>query len=453
VRLIVVSLVIGAVFLPLVTASGDADFVPGAVAVAAFLVMAWAILLQRGHRLDRRERDDPDVRDRRYLAYLVLAGFAARVVIAAALRQSGLNEVIAPDEETFHINGLQFCRWLQGETPYRLSYRLLDSLQVGYFYLVGIIYYVFGVKPFLAVLLNCAIGALIALPVFRITKELHSREAARISALLVTFFPSVLLWSTMMLRDSIVILILLLIVVKVMELRKHFSILGLGVFLGLLMLLGTLRQYLFIMVAASAVASFVLGRTGRTAKSLVVGMLAIFGLLVVMKFAGFGVWELERASLFHLNQRRQFNSMVDAAGSIAPEVDISEPVSALTYLPVGMFYFLGSPFPWEVLSPRQIMALPDVLLWYTLLPGISLGLLYLVRKRFRDASMLLITMAVITILYSLVEGNVGIIFRHRAQIIAPTMVLAGIGVALRRRKKAERAAPASAPGRVAEATA
>jgi hypothetical protein len=188
----------------------------------------------------------------------------------------------------------------------------------------------------------------------------------------------------------------------------------------------------------------VLGRAGRTAKSLVVGMLVILGLFVVMKYAGFGVWEMERASLYHLNQRRQFNAMTESAGSIAPEVDISEPMSAITYLPIGMLYFLGSPFPWQVLSPRQIMALPDVLLWYALLPGILLGLVHIVRHRFRDASMLLITMSVITILYSLVEGNVGIIFRHRAQIIAPTMVLAGVGIALRRKRRAERPGPVSA---------
>jgi hypothetical protein len=277
-RLIIVSLIAGAVFLPLVIARDDADVVPGAVALGAFLVLAYAVLLHHGHRLDLREQADPAVRDRRYLAYLVLAGFALRVVVAAGLRHFGLNEVIAPDEETFHVNGLQFCRWLQGETPYRLSYRLLDSLQVGYFYLVGTMYYVFGVKPFLPVLVNCLMGSLIAIPVFRIARDLHGREAARISAVLVTFFPSVLLWSTMLLRDSIVILLLLLIIIAVMELRKHFSLVNLAIFLGLLMVLGTLRQYLFIMVAASAVASFVLGRTGRTAKSLVVGMLVIFGL-------------------------------------------------------------------------------------------------------------------------------------------------------------------------------
>ena len=41
----------------------------------------------------------------------------------------------------------------------------------------------------------------------------------------------------------------------------------------------------------------------------------------------------------------------------------------------------------------------------------------------------------ITVLYALVEGNVGIIFRHRAQVIAPMMVIAGVGLAVRRAKK------------------
>jgi hypothetical protein len=450
---IVVTLLAAAVFLPLATVRGDADTTPGAVALTAFLVLAYALLLHRGHLLSRTEQTDPRVADRRYLAFLILSGFVLRVVIAAGLRQFGLNDVIAPDEGTFHANGLQFCRWLQGDTPYRVSYRLLDSIQVGYFYFIGTIYYVIGVTPFVPVLFNCLFGALVALPVFRITRDLHSREAARVAALLVVFFPSVLLWSTMLLRDSLVILIMLMIVVTVMELRKGLSILRIALFLGLLMLLGTLRQYLFIMVAASAVSSFVLGRTGRTARSLAVGVLVILGLVMVMRIAGFGLWELERASLFHLNQRRQYNAMVDAAGSIAPEVDISEPISALTWLPVGMVYFLGSPFPWQVLSPRQIMALPDVLTWYLLLPGIFIGLLHVIRNRFRDASMLLITMAVITILYSLIEGNVGIIFRHRAQIIAPAMVFAGIGVSIRAaRKKKEKEAllvslkPAEVPG-------
>jgi hypothetical protein len=78
-----------------------------------------------------------------------------------------------------------------------------------------------------------------------------------------------------------------------------------------------------------------------------------------------------------------------------------------------------------------------------LLPSVLLGLSLTLRHRFRDASMLILCVAVITILYALVEGNVGIIFRHRAQVIAPVMVFAGIGIAARRERS--RAAPAPPP--------
>jgi 4-amino-4-deoxy-L-arabinose transferase-like glycosyltransferase len=398
------------------------------------------ILLLARDRRPSEQQLTPEEQDRQFLASVVLAGFVARVLIAAAITRFGLHLVIAPDEHTFHANGLQFSKWLSGESPYRVGVRFTRSLQVGYYYLIGTLYYLFGVTRFLPILVNCACGALMAIPVFRMARELGGPAAARPAAVLVTFFPSLVLWSTLLIRDTIVILTILWIMWVVMDLRRQFSLFRLIQFLLLLMLLGTFRQYLFILVAASAVASFTVGRAGRTAKSLVVGVLVIVGLLAVVKVAGFGVWELERASLHHLNLRRQFNSLGSTTGAIAPEVDITEPVNALTYLPVGMFYFLGSPFPWQVLSTSQVMALPDVFVWYLLLPPIFMGLVHTIRTRFRDASMLIITMAVITILYSLVEGNVGIIFRHRAQVIAPLMVMAGIGLAARRAKKAEKEA-------------
>jgi hypothetical protein len=171
------------------------------------------------------------------------------------------------------------------------------------------------------------------------------------------------------------------------------------------------------------------------------GVLVVIGLLAIVRYAGFGLWELERASLHHLNLHRQYNALEGTPGSIVPQVDISRPVNALTYLPIGLVYFLGSPFPWQVLSPRQIMALPDVLVWYALLPPIFVGLMTIIRHRFREATVLLISIALIATLYSLVEGNVGIIFRHRAQVIVPMMIFAGTGIAIRRARREGRVAP------------
>lgn len=449
-RFLVVLLAAGVFVVPvfLTGSGGRTTLSPAAAAITGFLLLGFALLLLSSRRKGEGPEgndDDPAVRDRYYLATLILVGFAVRVLVAAAIHRLRIDEVVAPDEETFHANGQQFCLWLQGATPYRLSWRFLDSLQVGYYYLVGTIYYLFGVERFLPVLLNCALGALTALPVFGIAKDLGGREAGRPAALLVTFFPSVLLWSTLLIRDTLVILMLLLIIRTVMKLRREFSLPRALLLLLFLMGLGTLRQYLFVLVAASAVASFLVGRAGRAGRSFLVGITVIVGLLVVMRFAGFGLWSLERASLYQLNLHRQFNTVEGAAGTIAPDVDISEPANAITYLPVGMFYFLGSPFPWQVLNARQIMALPDVLTWYLLLPPIVLGLVTLVRRRFRDSLMLLTTITLITVLYSLVEGNVGIIFRHRAQIIVPMMVCAGVGIAVRSARRAERTIPELEP--------
>ena len=256
---------------------------------------------------------DSAARDRRYLIAIVLAGLAARILVAVALRQSGLNEFLAPDEETFHRNGIQFSMWLAGDTPYRLSWRFLDSLQVGYYYFVGTLYWIFGPEQMLPILLNCAAGALTALPVYRIAKDLGGGAAGRSAALLVTFFPSLLLWSTLLIRDTIVILTLLLVVLAVMDLRRRFSVFRLALLLGLLAALGTLRQYLFLMVATAAVVSFLVGRAGRTGRSVAVGVLAIVALFALAKLAGFGVWELERASLHHLNLHRQYNALGSAS--------------------------------------------------------------------------------------------------------------------------------------------
>ncbi len=438
-RLVIVALVILVVVLLAVNSDGGSGSGTGfaVLALSGFMMLGVALLLNARAIASPREQTDPAHADRYFLIKLMLAGFIVRVVVAGIIHALGLYSTIAPDEGTFHGNGLRFCLWLKGETPFRLTSRYVDSVQVGYFYTVGTLYYIFGVGRFIPVLLNCVIGSMTAVPIFRITRELHGRESARAAATLTTFFPSVMLWSTLLIRDSLVIFVMVWIISLVMDLRREFSLMKLATFVGLLMVLGTLRQYLFIIVGVCAVFSFLIGKAGKTGRSVVVGMLAIVALFAVVRYAGFGVWELERASLQNLALQRQFNSSVaDAAGSFRPEVDISEPVAALTYLPIGMLYFLGSPFPWQALSTTQFMALPDVLFWYLLLPPIFFGLGHIVRNRFRDASMVILCITAVTVLYSLVEGNVGIIFRHRAQVIVPFMVFAGVGIALRRKKKA-----------------
>ena len=49
------------------------------------------------------------------------------------------------------------------------------------------------------------------------------------------------------------------------------------------------------------------------------------------------------------------------------DVDTTTVGGALTYLPEGIIRFLGSPFPWTARSARQLMTVPESLIWYYLL--------------------------------------------------------------------------------------
>jgi hypothetical protein len=419
-----------------------------ALALAGFLLFAAALLLAAWRALRTTGVADP-ARDRRLFLFLVVvAGFAVRVAVAAILRLSDRNAGIAPDEETFDGNAALFASWLRGEQPLRLAPRYLESTQVGYFYFVGFLYYAFGHVPFLAVLANCVVGAVTAVPVYRIAERLGGRAAARPATILATFFPSVLLWSCLLIRDSIVILVIVLILDAQMRLAERFGVwrlLRLGLFL---ILLGTLRQYLFLLMAMGVAVSLIVGRAGRAGRAVLTGIAAVLLIAIIMRTVGFGLWELERASLANLNLQRKYSASVEGAeGSFRPEVDISSPGRAIAWLPVGVIYFLFAPFPWQVLSGNQVFGLPDVVLFYLLLPAVLRGLLFAIRRRLRESVMLLLVVVSITILYALVEGNVGIIFRHRAQVLVPLMIFAGLGIAAKREKAAAARAVGPAGGR------
>ena len=416
-----------------------------AIAVCCVVLVVGGLLYVGGRRRSPGEIASAaeDARDRDFLSRVALVGFLLRVGLALAIQLLGWQTSIAPDEGTFHGNAWILTSWIKGDTIFWLYSRYAGSLQVGYFYLLAGIYLTFGVGRILPVLLNCAFGAAAAYPVYRIASELSGRTAARWAAILVTIFPSLVLWSALLIRDSIVVLVLLWIIATVLALRKSFGVLALLRLIVLFAALGVLRQYLFVLVAFCVGASFAIGRAGRNGRSLAIGAVAVLGLFFLMRGTGLGLEEMERASLKSLALQRQYNSSVEsAAGSFRPEVDISRPAGALLYLPVGLLYFLASPFPWQLLSAHQAFALPEMLFWYGLLPFVFIGLVRLVKTRFRDAAMLILSIFAITILYSLVEGNVGIIFRHRAQVIAPATVLAGVGIAAFLAKRA-----AAVPGR------
>jgi hypothetical protein len=62
-----------------------------------------------------------------------------------------------------------------------------------------------------------------------------------------------------------------------------------------------------------------------------------------------------------------------AQSGFGKDIDVSTPEGVLTIIPVGMTYLLLAPFPWQLTTLRQMITLPEMILWWLSLPLLVLG--------------------------------------------------------------------------------
>ena len=119
----------------------------------------------------------------------------------------------------------------------------------------------------------------------------------------------------------------------------------------------------------------------------------------------------------------------------------------MTFLPRGLVYFWFSPFPWQMRSALQLLSLPEMLMIYALTPAIIRGVAFTIRHRLREAMQPFLLTGFLTLAYALGSGNVGTLYRHRAQSIVFYLMFGAVGLdaASRRQVRAGTAPmPASA---------
>jgi hypothetical protein len=124
-----------------------------------------------------------------------------------------------------------------------------------------------------------------------------------------------------------------------------------------------------------------------------------------------------------------------AHSGFAVDADLSTPGGALSFLPIGMSVLLLGPFPWQMTSLRPLISLPEMLLWWSMLPALWRGIRFSIRREFGTSIPILVFGGTLTALYSLTLGNVGAAFRQRAQIFIFLFIFVAIGDYVRRCQK------------------
>lgn len=105
-------------------------------------------------------------------------------------------------------------------------------------------------------------------------------------------------------------------------------------------------------------------------------------------------------------------------------------IGTAEHLPTGIAYALFAPFPWQIRRPLDLAPIPEMLVWYV---ALAAAVATAVRRR-EDLPDIFACGAFslgLLVLFSLVEGNYGTLYRHRAMVLpwviliaSPTMVSA-----------------------------
>lgn len=373
-----------------------------------------------------------DLGERQLLRRLLLYGFLVRVALALVLEFTGFSVRLAPDEDTYGRAGWTTALYWMDAVSLP-DWRFSSKQPLGYFYINAAFFYVFGHTAIPLKLVNALLGALTGRYVYYIARELFGATVAARSAQFAAFFPSLVLWSSVNIRDVWVIFLILFVswhslrIVKGRSILALFSV-GIGIYA-----ITFFRDYLFFVVALPPVVAFLIGTRGNLGRNFVFAMLAAVGVLYLIE-RGAGAGAVPHMSLESLSQVRQ--DMAQGAGSAyQQDVDISTPGRALLFLPVGVAYFLFSPFPWQMTSLLKLFSLPEMLLMYYLTPSIVRGIAHTIRHHFRESLQVLLLTALLTVSYALGEGNVGTLYRHRAQAILFYLMFAAVGLELKRAPK------------------
>ena len=393
---------------------------PAVLAVAVPLAIGAVILYWLVRGVTRNE----DALARGPLAGWVALGYVAHLLVGWAGHASN----IAADSILYDRVAEQIAEhWRHG-----YPFETLPSGKEGFFYMVAGLYRVLGHYPASAVVVNCII-ATATIPVsYDTTKRLFGPAAARYVGPLL-LLPAFLVWTSPLLREAGVLLLMATTLNAAVRLSDHFGarrFMMLGVSLPLLF---TFRGNVALLLLASLVPALALSRrqlmsglgTGLTVTAFVL-------LLVVGAGIGYSGYKLTAEASFEQVDASRNELSTTAESGFAQGADVSTPTGAITYLPVGLVNFMLGPFPWQARGVRQLMALPDVFIWWSLLPSLWRGLRHGVRLQRRRSLLLILPAGILAAALSLFVGNFGTAVRERLQVLIVLLPFIALGLALSR---------------------
>lgn len=367
--------------------------------------------------------------DQQWLGTWLAIALGLRLLAATMFASFPATRMFHEDADGYEWLGMAMARGWLGMGPVLSPYEDIQQ-NYGYKYIAAGIYYVFGQFAPLAAYVNCVIGTLCVFLVYHLSRQFFHTLVARRAALLTALVPSMILWSSVAMKDvlmSLLILIGLTASVAFKRRASFWSVVGIAASIAAMQ---PIRYYMVYFLGFAVIGSLFFERGLRMFSGVYKQLVLVGAIVALLALVGISSNVSEGASTLTLERLSTFRQgMASTAHSgFQAGADISTPGGALALLPFGLAELLLGPFPWQFGSLRALFAAPETIYWWILFPSLIRGMVWSVRRRFAETSPLVLFAVVMTAAYSLMQGNVGSGFRQRSQIFVVLFIFASFGL-------------------------
>lgn len=384
--------------------------------------------------------------DGTFLLRLFVAGLIARIVVGLAIFAFRGQDFFGGDAITYDFFGnAQLLGW--GGDKYYQSIadqfvRSGEGSGWGMVYVVAAVYGLVGRNMLAVQLMNAVIGATTAVVIYLCAFQVfQNSRVARIAGIAVAFYPSLVLWSAQGLKDGPIVLCLAIAILATLKLGERLTFKYILVLVTVLLSLLALRFYVFYMICVAIAGAFVIGMQQVSATSFARQFTAVILLGLALTYIGVtrsATAQFERYGDLGTLQRSRKDQARSAESGFGRDVDVSTTTGAISTIPMGIIYLLFAPFPWQITSLRQSITLPEMIIWWASFPLLVLGIWFAIKYRLRMISPILIFTVMLTLAYSVFQGNVGTAYRQRAQLLVFYFIFVAVGFVLMKEKREER---------------
>jgi Dolichyl-phosphate-mannose-protein mannosyltransferase len=378
----------------------------------------------------------------RFLVQVYVAALLVRVAVGSLIYYFKLQDFFGGDAFTYDYQGAMYLEYWQGVRKFSELFGASIYRNWGMGYVVAAIYALLGRNMLAVQFFNAVLGAATAPVIFLCSRQIfQNMRVAKIATLSVAFFPSLVLWSAQGLKDGPIVFLLAVVMLATLQLGERFSTKYAAIMLFALYGLLCFRFYIFYMTVAAVVGAFLIGMRPVSSRSLArqccivlaIGLgLTYLGVLrtASAQFDTYG--DLEQV------QRSRADLVRSANSGFGQDVDVSTASGALSAVPLGMAYLLFAPFPWQLASLRQSITLPEMTVWWASVPLLVVGIWFTLSFRLRQALPIVLFTVMLTLAYSIFQGNIGTAYRQRSQILVFYFMFVAVGAVLLKERQEDR---------------